>query len=264
MEDDRGQVSASAARVYEEFFVPALFREWAPRVADAADLRPGQRVLDVACGTGVLAREVARRVGPGSVCGLDCNPGMLAVARARAPDIEWRPGRAEALPFAAGEFDAVVSQFGLMFFEDQAGALRELWRVLGPGGMLGVAVWARLADTPGYAAMVELLQQLFGERIAAELRAPYRLGDPDALSSLFTEAGIAGAGIETAAGTARFPSIADWVRTDVKGWTLADMIDDEQCEMLVRVATVHLHRFERQGGGVEFSAPAHIASARKR
>jgi SAM-dependent methyltransferase len=263
MDDDRGQVSGGAARVYEAFFVPALFRQWAPRVADAADVRPGQRVLDVACGTGVLAREAARRVGAGSVCGLDCNPGMLAVARAEEPDIEWRRGRAEELPFADGELDAVVSQFGLMFFDDRAGALREMWRVLRPGGMLAVAVWGPLVDTPGYAAMVELLEQLFGERIAAELRAPFCLGDPDELSALLAGAGIAGAGIVTVAGTARFPSIADWVRTDVKGWTLADKIDDEQCEMLARLAEVQLARFAGEGGGVEFASPAHIASARK-
>jgi len=90
----RGQVTRSAAEVYEEFFVPALFQKWAPRMAEAARLAPGQKVLDVACGTGVLAREAATRVAPGgSVAGLDRNEGMLAVARLRAPAIEWRMGR---------------------------------------------------------------------------------------------------------------------------------------------------------------------------
>jgi SAM-dependent methyltransferase len=262
MEDDRGQVSGGAARIYEEFFVPALFQEWAPRVADAAELRPGQRVLDVACGTGVLAREAARRVGPSSVCGLDCNAGMLEVARAAQPDVEWRTGRAEELPFAAAQFDAVVSQFGLMFFEDRSGALREMWRVLRPGGRLAVAVWGPLADTPGDADMVELVDRLFGERIADELRAPFILGEPAALRALFAEAGITGLHIETLTGTARFPSISDWVRTEVKGWTLGNKIDDDECERLLREAKVHLRRFEGDGGRVEFASAAHIATAR--
>jgi ubiquinone/menaquinone biosynthesis C-methylase UbiE len=172
------QVTRSAAEVYEEFFVPALFLEWAPRVADAAQIAPGQKVLDVACGTGVLAREAARRVGPGgAVTGLDRNEGMLAVARRKSPHIDWQLGMAEALGFADGTMDAVVSQFGLMFFEDRRAALREMWRVARPGGRIAVAVWAALESAPGYAAMTDLLQRLFGDRIADALRAPFTLGD---------------------------------------------------------------------------------------
>jgi ubiquinone/menaquinone biosynthesis C-methylase UbiE len=101
-------------------------------------------VLDVACGTGVVAREAARRVGPaGAVAGLDRNEGMLAVARRMAPGIAWRHGLAEALPFPDGAFDAVICQFGLMFFEDRGKALGEMWRALRPGGRLAVAVGMR-------------------------------------------------------------------------------------------------------------------------
>jgi ubiquinone/menaquinone biosynthesis C-methylase UbiE len=100
--DDRlgGQVSRSAAEIYEDFFVPALFREWTPRVAEAVKISAGQCVLDVACGTGVLAREAALRVGPsGTVVGLDRNGGMLAVAVRVAPAITWREGMADPFPF---------------------------------------------------------------------------------------------------------------------------------------------------------------------
>ena len=126
-DSERGQVTASAAEIYDSFFVPALFQEWAGRVADAARLGPGDRVLDVACGTGVVTLEAARRVAPtGAVIGLDVNEGMLAVARRKAPQLEWRHGRAEALPFETATFDAVTSQFALMFFEPREGLITEI------------------------------------------------------------------------------------------------------------------------------------------
>jgi SAM-dependent methyltransferase len=263
-ETDRGQVSRSAAEAYEEFFVPALFQQWTGRVADEAGIRPGDRVLDVACGTGVLARHVASRVGPsGSVSGVDINDGMLAVARRQAPAIEWRKGAAEALPFDGASFDAVVSQFGLMFFSDRVEAVREMIRALRRSGRLAVAVWDLLDNTPGYAAMTDLLQQLFGGRAADALRAPYALGNPRALTRLFTDAGCANVRIATHEGTARFASIEAWVHTDVRGWTLADMIDDAQYSLLLTEAKTKLREFVAADGTVAFRAPAHIVTATK-
>jgi ubiquinone/menaquinone biosynthesis C-methylase UbiE len=260
----RGQVNRSAAEIYDEFFVPALFQEWPSRLADRAQLRAGERVLDVACGTGVLAREAASRVGPqGAVVGLDLNEGMLAVARRKAPAIEWRQGKAEALPFPDRSFDAVLCQFGLMFFEDPAAALGEMWRVLKPRGRLVVAVWDAAERSPGYAAMIRLLQRLFGERIADELRGPFRLGDPARFRRLLKEASVAEPAIVTVEGKARFPSIEAWVHTDVKGWTLADLIDDDQYRRLLLAAERELAVFCTPAGTVEFAAPAHIASATK-
>ena len=266
MEDTlKGQVTHSAADIYEAFFVPALFERWAPLVAEEARIEPGQRVLDVACGTGVLAREAARRAGRASlVTGLDRNEGMLAVARRQAPEIDWQAGAAEALPFADQSFDAVVSQFGLMFFDDRTTALREMGRVLRPDGRLAVAVWDRLENSPGYAAMVVLLQRLFGERVADQLRAPFALGDPDALAALANQAGIADVDIETSTRPTRFPSLEAWVRTDVKGWTLADLIDDAQLAVLQREAAKDLAPFVQADGTVAFPSPAHIMRAAKR
>lgn len=263
-EATRGQVTRTAADVYEEFFVPALFLAWAAPIANAAAIAPGQSVLDVACGTGVLAREALPRVQPGgSVTGLDRNPAMLDVARRNAPEIDWQLGVVEDLPFPDDHFDAVVCQFGLMFFDDRVKALREMWRVLRPGGHLVVAVWDGLASTPGYADMTALLQRLFGDEAAEALRAPFVLGDPEALLALFAEAGIPDARRETPAGTARFPSLEAWVHTDVKGWTLADMIDDGQYETLQREAQTALAHHVVADGTVAFAAPAHIVSATK-
>lgn len=260
-DDARGQVLAAAAEIYDEFFVPALFEQWTAHVLEAAAVHADDRVLDVACGTGVLTRAAAAR--GGRATGLDVNPGMLTVARRHAAGIDWRQGRAEALPFEDGSFDAVLSQFGLMFFDDRAAALREMLRVLRPGGRLAIAVWDALERVPGYAAMAALLERLFGAEIAGALRAPYCLGDREALARLFEQAGATGILVETVRGLARFPSIADWVRTDIKGWTLADRIDDAQLAQLQRAAAEELRPFVDAGGTVAFPHPAHIVKARK-
>lgn len=261
---DRGQVSSGAAEIYEEFFLPALFSEWPSRVIAEGDLRPGQKVLDVACGTGVLARAAYESVMPGgSVTGLDVNEGMLTVARQRAPHIDWREGAAEAMPLEDNSYDAVLSQFGLMFFEDPVAAVREMERVLQPGGTCAVAVWDSLENTPGYHAAVQLLRRLFGDDVASALEAPYNLGDKSALSAVFGAAGVSDLKVETYDGTARFPSIDSWMYTDVRGWTLADMIDDSQYELLLGEAKRSLSEFVTDEGAIMFKAPAHIATFRK-
>ena len=263
-ETTRGQVSASAAEVYDEFHLPALFQEWAPRVVDAVEVRPGQCVLDVACGTGVIARTMAECVGPnGSIVGLDINEGMLAVARRKAPQIDWRQGMAEDLPFDSSSFDAVVCQFGLMFFEHRSKALKEMVRVLRPGGHLAVAVWDSLTNTPGYAAVTNLLQRLFGDAVADSMRAPYVLGKLQVIRSLFMESGISDIQIATHSGTAHFPSLQSWVNTDVEGWTAADMIDEAGFERFLAEAERELRAFVTADGSVSFSAPAHIVTTTK-
>ncbi len=259
-----GQVPKSAAEIYDAFFLPALFQDWGPRVADAAEIGSGQQVLDVACGTGALLRVCAERTAPeGLATGLDRNEAMLEVARKKFPAVSLQPGMAENLPFETGAFDRVVSQFGLMFFEEPVAALNEMWRVLRPGGRLAVAVWGSLEDTPGYAAMAALLQRLFGVEIARELEAPYSLGDRSDLLAMFAEAGIPDARLETLTGTARFSSIEDWVYTDIKGWTLADSIDDAQYDRLLAAAGTDLKAFVTADGSVSFDAPAHIVTATK-
>jgi SAM-dependent methyltransferase len=258
-------VDATAAAVYEQFFVPAIFQPWGERVADAARLRPGDRVLDVACGTGVLARAVRRRVGPGgAVIGLDASDGMLAVAANVAPGIEWRQGSPEALPFDAGAFDVVVSQFGLMFFTDRRVALGEMVRVLRQRGRLAVAVWDSLDATPGYAALVALLEQLFGADVAGALHAPFALGDRRTLCSLLAGAGISSPAVTTLKGSARFPSIRSWIHTDVRGWSpLGRLLDDAQFDSLLAHAEKRLRSFVTASGTVVFDMSAHIVTATK-
>ncbi|HSV59012.1 MAG TPA: methyltransferase domain-containing protein [Variovorax sp.] len=261
------QPRRSPAQVYDEQFVPALFSQWAPVLCEAANIGPGQRVLDVACGTGALTLAVAGRVRPGgTVLGLDANPEMLAVARRKNADIEWHQGRAESLPFADGSFDAAVSQFGLMFFDDRVAALHEMRRVLRPGGCLAVAVCDALDQSPGYAALAALLERLFGKRIADAFRAPFVLGDADALRAMCVAADLAGASVTQRQGMVRFASIDALVSTErACVWTLGGLLDDGQFERLRHEAQATFRPFAQADGMVAFAMPALlICAARKR
>lgn len=256
-----GQVSASAAEIYDEFFVPALFGAWAEPLCDAAELVINGTVLDVACGTGATTRVAKARVGMGgAVTGLDRNAGMLAVARARAPDIQWMDGRAEELPFADQVFNTVLCQFGLMFFDDRTAALSEMRRVTRPGGRIAISVWDEAKNSAGYARMIELIDRLFGSEPAEALLAPFVLGNKSDLRDVLKVGGLDGAEIITLPGVARFASVEEWVKMDVRGWTLSDMIDDDQFRELVTAAKSELSELVSPGGAVAFAAPAHIVT----
>lgn len=260
------QDQVDAAKAYEALFVPALFGQWVPKIADAAKVQPNHKVLDVACGTGVLARGIHARMGPtGSVVGLDPNPGMLAVAKELAPAISWRQGVAESIPFPDQSFDAVVSQFGLMFFADRDKALREMLRALTLEGRLVVAVWDVLANMPAYAAEVALLERLAGSRAADALRAPFVLGDRQHLSEMFSGAGAASTAITTDAGTARFPSIRVMVEADLRGWlpVMGVILTEDQIGRILHEAEHALAEYVGPNGAVSFGVRAHLATARK-
>ena len=267
MDESELQAQVSAASAYERLFVPALFGQWARRVADTADLGPGDRVLDVACGTGVLAREAAPRITPdGSVAGLDINRGMLTVAAQLAPHIDWRHGDAGKLPFADASFEAVISQFGLMFFPDRSQSLREMMRVLVPDGRLAIAVFDSLENQPAYALEVELLRNTAGRDAANALRAPFALGDRHDLAELFRSAGIIQPKITTHPGMARFQSIRSMVEADLRGWLPVmgvELAADVIAEVLEKAETV-LNRFADPRGAIAFDLSAHIVSATKR
>jgi SAM-dependent methyltransferase len=255
-----------AATAYEQLMVPALFGQWAEKVVDAAGIQPGQRVLDVACGTGVLGREALSRTGAaGFVAGLDANPGMLEVARRRAPAVEWRRGSAESLPFAEGSFDAVVSQFGLMFFGDRRRALREALRVLVPAGRLAFAVWDALENIPAYAAVVELLERTAGRRAADALRTPFVLGDRDELLSSFGDAGVASIDVATHEGIGRFPSARVMVEADLRGWlpVVGIVLPEEEITRILEEAERVLERYVTADGTIAFGLSAHVVKGTK-
>jgi len=253
------------AEIYDTRFVPALFAQWGPIVAAQAGIRAGSSVLDVACGTGALALAAAEVVGPsGSVVGLDASPDMLAVARRKPGRIEWREGRAEALPFLDESFDAVASQFGFMFFEDKPRALAEMLRVLKPDGQLAVAVCDDIARSPGYDAFARLLDGLFGPPTGDAFRAPFLLGDASVLRELARRAEIVHVEITRHRGWARFPSIDALVSAErACAWTLGGMLDDGQFERLREASHDALAPFVDSDGAVAFEMPALVLRAGK-
>jgi ubiquinone/menaquinone biosynthesis C-methylase UbiE len=253
------------AEIYDARFVPALFAQWGPIVTAEAELRKGDRVLDVACGTGALTLAADEIVGPsGSVVGLDANPQMLAVARRKSARVEWLKGMAEALPLPNKSFDAVVSQFGFMFFEDKAQALREMMRVLRPGGRLAVAVCDAVENSPGYGAFALLLDRLFGQQVGDAFRAPFSLGDASRLDEICREAGIEDAEVVQRSEKVRFDSIDAMVSTErACVWTLGGVLTDEQFERLLKESETALKPFVIDGRKIEFDMPSLIIRTQK-
>lgn len=169
------------AEDYERYLVPAYFGPFAEALTVLAAPWPADHVLDVACGTGSLTRLLVACVGPsGHVTGLDLNADMLAVARdiVDAPNVEWREASALAMPFADSTFDLVTCQQGLQFFPDRAAGMREMRRVLRPGGRLALSIWRSTEYNPVWKLLEEALAGLVGPEAAetAALRARRRRG----------------------------------------------------------------------------------------
>lgn len=260
-DSETGQVSEDAAQIYEEVYLPALFQDWCPLAIQAANINTGDSVVDVACGTGALTIAVSEHVGPkGKTIGVDINEGMLTIARSKSSSVQWLNAPAEELPFTDDCFNCVVSQFGLMYFENQEVALREIMRVLQPNGSIVITVWDKLENNPGLAAEEYLWQQVFGEEVED---APYRLGDKEVLENLFKASGINDIQIGTYEGKARFGSIESWIRTGAKGWTEDDALNDDELKHLLDTAEKELTNFRTSQGAVAFPTSAHIIAAKK-
>lgn len=254
------------AAAYEELLVPALFQPWANRIVDSVEIQPNHKVLDVASGTGVLARTIAKKIGRSdSVNGLDLNPGMLAIARQNAPNINWYKGNAEKLPFEDRSFDTVVSQFGVMLFSSPKTALQEMYRVLKSGGQLIVAVFDSIENIPAYQMMADAFERKVDESVGNALRFPFSMGNTGELESLFSEAGISNTKITTQKETVRFSSPRHMVLSDVKGWFPFAQIhlDNQTIDSIVNEAESLLEPFLITDGTVQFDVSAHILKAIK-
>ena len=201
------------AQVYETFFVPGMFAACTEALLDVVPPRPGERVLDVACGSGVVARAAAERVGPeGAVTGVDLRPGMIEVAESLPPPrgarVEWRVGDAHALEDADASYDLVLCQQGLQFFPDREAAAAEMRRVLVPGGRVGVAVWQGLDRNDFFRELTDVeashLQEL--GQTYEDLAGPFLFGDAEGLRDLLSGAGFSDVRVEEREIEGRFPA----------------------------------------------------------
>ena len=244
--------------MYEDELVPALFAEWPEYAFEAAGLTAGQHVLDVACGTGVVARAAVAR--GCRATGVDLNPGMIEVARSLAPDIEFFEGSAVDLPFEDGSFDAAVMQFGLMYVPDRPRSIAEMARVVVDGGAVVVVVWAPIEVNPGYLPLAEIFDELAGAQEAAMFRSPYTFGEEEALRATFAEAGLSEVTVTTVEGTARYDSVGAILRGEIDGSPLAGQISSSDPELVER-ATAALNEFIDADGRLAFPNPAVIAGA---
>lgn len=265
------QQKPGPAEMYEQYFVPGMFAPWASVLLEHAAPRRGERVLDLACGTGIVARSVAPLVGAdGTVVGIDASPDMLAVARG-APEpagaaIEWREGDAAALP--DGPFDLVVCQQGLQFFPDRPAALREAHRVLASGGRAALCVWQALERQPVFSTLLEAEARHLGMPTDVVAGAPFSLGDAAELRALLGEAGFERLEVRAVTHEVRFPQPQRFVKrtTLAAAAVLPEMADMDEAARaeLVDVVGREVDDTLRQyvdGDSIRFPLHAHIALA---
>jgi ubiquinone/menaquinone biosynthesis C-methylase UbiE len=215
---------ASPAENYQRYFVPSIGRPVADDLIAVAGLQPGQRVLDIACGTGVVTRLAAERVGAaGAVAGLDVTPGMLAVARAQTPpetSIEWYEASAESMPLPDEAFDVVLCQMGLQFIPSKLAALREMRRVLRPGGRALVTV-------PGpkprlFEVMTDALARHLSPQAASFGDLVFSMHDVDELSELMRSAGFREIKVQAKTKTLRLPAPREFLWQYINSTPIAE------------------------------------------
>jgi len=220
--------TGTAAENYQRYFVPAIAMPVSAGLLETVRLQPGERVLDVACGSGVIARLAAEAVGStGSVTGIDLAPDMIAVARAtRAPaepSIDWHLGDATSLPFPDDTYDSVLCQMGLMFISDRSAAIAEMRRTLVPGGRVVVS-------TPGaIQPPFEILERALVEHIGADLggfvRAVFSMHDPGAVASILRGADLRDVTATTKQAMLQLPAPAEFLWQYINLTPMAPIVD---------------------------------------
>ncbi|CAN5403695.1 methyltransferase domain-containing protein [soil metagenome] len=245
--DEQWQLEGTAAELYQRYLVPLITSLWAADLVKRSAPRPGERVLDVACGTGVVARLAAERMGTGRVAGLDLNSGMLAVARTAAqnggPKVEWYEASVHQMPFPDGSFDVILCQLGLQFFPDRARALAEMFRVLTPEGRLALSVFTAIERTPVAHALADALDRHLAPGASSIKRSEHTLSDGRLLENLVSAAGFKDITVTTVTQMLRFPSPRDYVRLQLSATPQAGMLagmDARQRDALIDAITADL------------------------
>ena len=266
MVQDVSEELIDAGRGYEALFVPALFDAWTKHLVEGACISDESHVLDVACGTGILARKALARTGEnGRVVGADPAPGMLAAAEELEPAIEWVLCGAESLALDDESFDCVTSQFGMMFFEDREKSAQEMFRVLRPGGSLAVATWRSVEHNPAYADIIGVLDEYVGGQAADALRLPFSLGNSEEVVSALQSGGFVDINVAAETEMARFPSSRQMVEAELRGWLpLFDIfLNEDEIARVLAESDKRLGKYAEADGQAVFPTSAHIFTAQK-
>ena len=260
------QTTTSPSEIYERFMVPAIFARWATILLELVAPQPGERVLDLACGTGVVARLAAPMVQlGGQVFGLDFNPAQITTARTMDSSIDWREGDAGSLPFTDREFDFVVCQHGFQFFPDRIQAVREIHRVLKPGGRVGIAVWSTLDKAPGYLALVHALERRVDSSAARLMVDLTVLSDSNEVSRFFAEGGFPNAEVVTLSNDVVFASAGEFTRAIAVGSIMRrtkTQFSEETLDLLTADVAAEMESYIGENGLI-FPMEAHLLTATK-
>jgi ubiquinone/menaquinone biosynthesis C-methylase UbiE len=263
-------VQPNPAEIYERHFVPPLMVPCAEELLKRVPPRPGERVLDVACGTGIVARRAAPLVGAtGSIVGVDINPAMLEVARslptATGATITWQVGNGIELPSPDSAFDLVFCQQGLQFMPNRQAAVNEMHRVLAAGGRVGIAVWQGADQQTFFKTFGEIIDRHVGSSVSG---LPLSLGSAEELRNLLELAGFTRVSIESVTFTARIPSPDTFVRLSVLGAAavlpeFGKMDDAAKSDLIdaVRIDSADLIQTYRDGDAIAYPMAANIACA---
>lgn len=235
-------ITDDLVRTHEQYLVPAIYSQWASRVADIAEIEAGQEVLDVACGTGSLARAAHLETGlKGKVVGLDLNEKMLEAARRSSPSIEWRLGDAALMPFDDDRFDRVMCQFSFMFISNRVATIKEMLRVCKPDGLVILAIWGPLQPASAYDALIKMIRQLSGEHAAKKLAMPWDLGKPGMMDSLLISSGVNEYECHERVGLAKYQSMQAFLEAHLRLAGEYDDLDAQAFAKVLETANIQLH-----------------------
>jgi ubiquinone/menaquinone biosynthesis C-methylase UbiE len=258
------QLSGDAPAAYMQYALKIL-EPWTDDLIRSAGCRDGDRVLDIACGTGLVASRVS--LVSQKLCtitGIDVNDGMLNVAR-RNPHIEWHQATAVDLPFTDGSFDVVLCQQGLQYFPDRAAAVREMARVMAPGARLALNVWGEFERQPFYVALVDGIVRFLGEDARSTFDLAFSLGTAEELRRLAVDAGLTAVRIRFEHRTTRYPSPATFVAGLMSGTPLGDRfltLSGERREAFVEHVVTRLASY-MDDAGLAFPQENHFLTAHR-
>jgi ubiquinone/menaquinone biosynthesis C-methylase UbiE len=257
-EEETYKLEIEGARFYEEKFVPTLFEKWAGVMVDRLEIQKSDHFLDVACGTGIVARTAGSRIDNLRVSGCDINNAMLEVAKEIAPPITWIKAGAEDLPFQEQSFDKIGCQFGIMFFEDKIESLNEMLRVRKDKGRIIIGIWDVIEANTGYYDLQQLLEKIGGNELGQILMSPFSLGNKEEIISIIQSSNASKYEIETIKKEIEFPSIEYWIDCDVKASPVAEKITEAQYSELLKEAKTKLNKYIFGDEKVRFEMSGHL------